>query len=89
MREVGGLVQFVHAQTFHPVEAPAAHDQRSQCAGLIRANNNEMKFAAVGKCVRAGLYPGVLVHWTVGILGEQGPTFGLVFDCTEFLDNSY
>ena len=87
MGEVCGFIEFVHPQTFHPVQPPATYYERPKGAGLVSTDNDKMEFAAVGKCIATGLYPGILVHRTVGMLGKQPPALGLVVDCAEFLNN--
>ena len=89
MWKVRGFVEFVHPQAFHPVQAAATYDKRSQGARLVGTDNDEMKFAAIRKCVATGLYPCILMHGTVGMLGKQPPALGLVVDRAEFLNNPY
>ena len=89
MRNVRGLVEFVHPQAFHPVQPAAAHDKRSERAGLVSTDDDKMEFARVGKCISTGLYPCILVHGTVGMLGKQPPALRFIVDCAEFLNNPY
>jgi hypothetical protein len=89
MWKVRGFVEFVHPQAFHPVQASATYDKRSQGARLVGTDNDEMKFAAIRKCVATGLYPCILVHGTVGVLGEQPPALRLIVYVPEFLNNSH
>jgi hypothetical protein len=89
MWKVGRFVEFVHSQAFHTVQAAAAHDKRPERAGLVCTDHDEMKFAAVAKCVATGLYPCILVHGTVGMLGKQPPALRFIVDGAEFLNNPY
>ena len=89
MRKVRRLVEFVHPQAFHPVQAAAAHDKRSERAGLVGTDDDKMEFAGVGKCITTCLYPCILVHGAVGMLGKQPPALRFIVDCAEFLNNPY
>jgi len=89
MGKVRGFIEFVYTQTFHPVQTPAPHNKGSKRARLVLTDNDEMKFAAIGKCIATGLYPCILVHGTVGMLGKQPPALRFIVDCAEFLDNPY
>ena len=89
MGKICRLVEFVYPQTFHPVQPAAPYDKRSESARLVGTDNDEMKFAAIRKCVATGLYPCILVHGTVGVLGEQPPALRLIVYVPEFLNNSH
>jgi hypothetical protein len=87
MGKVRGLVQFVHSEAFHTVQAAAANYKRPERAGLVCTHHDKMKFAAVAKCVATGLYPCILVHGTVRMLGKQPPALRFIVDGAEFLNN--
>jgi len=89
MRKICGFIEFVHSQAFHPVQPAATYDKGSEGAGLVGTDYDKMKFAAICKCVATGLYPCILVHGTVGILGKQPPALRFIVDCAEFLNNPY
>ena len=87
MGEVGRLVQFVHTQTFQPVQPPATDNEWTKRAGLVVTDNNQMKFAR--KCIATSLYPGILVHRAVGVLRKQPPALRLIVDGAKFLEDPY
>jgi hypothetical protein len=87
MGKVRRFVEFVHSEALHAVQAAATHDKRPERAGLVGTDHDEMKFAAIAKCIATGLYPCILVHRTVGILGKQPPALRFIVDNAEFLNN--
>ena len=87
MGKVGGFVEFVHSQALHTVQAAAANDKRAERTRLVCTDHDKMKFAAIGKCIATGLYPCILVHRTVGMLGKQPPALRFIVDNAEFLNN--
>ncbi len=89
MREICGFVQFVDAQTFHAVQTPPPDDEWPQGTWLVRADNDQMKLAAVRKCTATGFYPRILMHRLVGVLCQELPALRFIFDGPEFLDNPY
>ena len=89
MREICGFVQFVDSQAFHAVQTPPADDEGAEGTWLVRADNDQMKFAAVRKCHATRLYPRILVHRRVGVLCQELPALRFILDSAEFLDNPY
>ena len=73
MREVRGFIQLVDPQAFHPVQRPFTHYKWTESAGLVRANDDQLQFAAVDEGIGTRLHPRVLMHWTVGFFSDKIP----------------